>query len=107
MSAGEGRRCSGRRGHEERSYRDKAETVGTSGNQRRQEHTVRERILVGLIGLRHTTRRATGDEAGMTTAELLGNAALGDFALIVIWTGLRELGLDVVEWIRSDLLGAR
>ncbi len=43
----------------------------------------------------------------MTTAELLGNAALGVFALIVVWAGLRQLGLDVVDWIRSDLMGAR
>ena len=71
---------------------------------------MRERLLAGLIGIRHRTpreHRADHGETGMTTAELLGNAALGVFALIVIWAGLRQVGLDVVEWIRTDLLGAR
>jgi hypothetical protein len=40
---------------------------------------------------------------GMTTAELLGNAALGVAALVAIWAVLQTLGLDVVNWIRSEL----
>jgi len=43
-----------------------------------------------------------GDD-GMTTAELLGNAALGVAALVAIWAVLQTLGLDVVNWIRSEL----
>ena len=43
------------------------------------------------------------DEAGMTTAELLGNAALGIAALVAIWAVLQTLGLDVVVWIRGQL----
>ena len=43
-------------------------------------------------------------EAGLATAELLGNAALGIAALIAIWAMLQALGLDIVEWIRSQLL---
>ena len=43
-------------------------------------------------------------EAGMTTAELLGNAALGIAALVAIWAVLQTLGLDVVEWIRGQLI---
>ena len=39
----------------------------------------------------------------MTTAELLGNAALGVAALVAIWAVLQTLGLDVVDWIRSQL----
>jgi hypothetical protein len=39
------------------------------------------------------------DERGMTTAELLGNAALGIAALVAIWAVLQTLGLDVVDWI--------
>jgi hypothetical protein len=42
-------------------------------------------------------------EAGMTTAELLGNAALGIAALVAIWAVMQTLGLDVVEWIRGQL----
>ena len=40
---------------------------------------------------------------GMTTAELLGNAALGIAALVAIWAVLQTLGLDVVDWIRGQL----
>ena len=38
-------------------------------------------------------RIAKHDESGMTTAELLGNAALGVLALVVIW-GLLRRGID-------------
>jgi hypothetical protein len=44
------------------------------------------------------------DEAGMTTAELLGNAALGVLALVVIWAALQALGLDIVDMIRDALI---
>jgi hypothetical protein len=40
---------------------------------------------------------------GMTTAELLGNAALGIAALVAIWAVMQTLGLDVVDWIRGQL----
>ena len=39
----------------------------------------------------------------MTTAELLGNAALGIAALVAIWAVMQTLGLDVVTWIRGQL----
>lgn len=42
-------------------------------------------------------------ERGMTTAELLGNAALGIAALVAIWGVLQVLGLDVMTWIRGQL----
>lgn len=45
------------------------------------------------------------DEAGFSTAELLGNAALGIAALIAIWGVLQVLGIDVVNWIRSSIMG--
>jgi hypothetical protein len=47
--------------------------------------------------------RITRDD-GMTTAELLGNAALGIAALVAIWAVLQALGLDVVDWIRGQLM---
>jgi hypothetical protein len=48
--------------------------------------------------------RARGPrESGMTTAELLGNAALGIAALVAIWAVMQTLGLDVVNWIRGQL----
>lgn len=44
------------------------------------------------------------DERGLNTAELMGNAALAIGALVVIWAALEVLGLDVVNWIRDQLL---
>jgi hypothetical protein len=48
-------------------------------------------------------REHSSREAGMTTAELLGNAALGIAALVAIWAVMQTLGLDVVNWIRGQL----
>ena len=45
------------------------------------------------------------DDRGLTTAELMGNAALAIAALVVIWGGLQALGLDIVAWIRESLIG--
>lgn len=50
-------------------------------------------------------RRIENDERGLSTAELLGNAALAIAALVVIWAALEALGLEVVEWIRSQIMG--
>ena len=50
-------------------------------------------------------RRINDDERGLSTAELLGNAALAIGALVVIWAALEALGLEVVEWIRSQIMG--
>ena len=57
-----------------------------------------ERVSAGL-------RRINDDERGLSTAELLGNAALAIGALVVIWAALEALGLEVVEWIRSQIMG--
>ena len=53
-----------------------------------------------------TLRRLEEDERGLNTAELLGNAALAIAALVIIWGALQLLGLDVVDWIRSQIFGA-
>lgn len=45
------------------------------------------------------------EEDGFSTAELLGNAALGIIALVVIWGLLQQLGVDVVDFVRSSLIG--
>ena len=50
-------------------------------------------------------KRINQDERGLSTAELLGNAALAIAALVVIWAALEALGLEVVEWIRSQIMG--
>jgi hypothetical protein len=57
-------------------------------------------IFLLILSRLHTPR----DEAGLTTAELLGNAALGVLALVAIWGAMRVLGLDIVDWIRGQLL---
>lgn len=50
--------------------------------------------------------RLRRDEHGFSTAELLGNAALGIIALVAIWGVLQVLGVDIVNWIRGQLIGA-
>ena len=50
-------------------------------------------------------RRVRRSEIGLATAELLGNAALGVAALVVIWAALQALGLDIVDWIRAQVMG--
>jgi hypothetical protein len=57
--------------------------------------------MVRRTAVRIRTRLASDD--GMTTAELLGNAALGIAALVAIWAVMQTLGLDVVNWIRGQL----
>ncbi|MCH8971708.1 MAG: hypothetical protein O7D28_06760 [Actinobacteria bacterium] len=45
------------------------------------------------------------DDRGLNTAELMGNAALAIAALVVIWGALQALGLDIVAWMRAELIG--
>jgi hypothetical protein len=59
-------------------------------------------LFVSFVSSRINWRDRVG-EAGMTTAELLGNAALGIAALVAIWAVLQTLGLDIIDWIRGQL----
>jgi hypothetical protein len=43
------------------------------------------------------------DEDGFSTAELLGNAALGIAALVAIWALLANVGTGVMTFISSAL----
>jgi hypothetical protein len=52
---------------------------------------------------RRASLASWSSEEGMTTAELLGNAALGIAALVAIWAVMQTLGLDVVDWMRGQL----
>lgn len=45
-----------------------------------------------------------GAEAGYSTAELLGNAALAIGALGLIWVAIGDMGQEIVEWIGSQLM---
>lgn len=60
---------------------------------------VARRVVSALVGWGARPQ----PESGMTTAELLGNAALGIAALVAIWAVMQTLGLDVVNWIRGQL----
>ena len=64
-------------------------------------HAVRQ--FVTRLARAVASRRGPEREAGMTTAELLGNAALGIAALVAIWGVLQALGMDVMTWIRGQL----
>jgi len=67
---------------------------------RRLDHALRT-VLLGFHRL--APSRMLAGEEGMTTAELLGNAALGIAALVAIWGVLQTLGMDVMTWIRGQL----
>lgn len=54
---------------------------------------------------RAMVRAFAEDDHGLNTAELMGNAALAIAALVVIWGALQALGVDLVAWIRAQLLG--
>ena len=43
------------------------------------------------------------DESGITTAELLGNAAIAIAALVGIWLLLQQIGVDVMGFIRNQI----
>ena len=55
-------------------------------------------VMIGEI-----LRRMKREERGLSTAELLGNAALAIVALLAIWALLQTLGTDIVGWIRAQL----
>ena len=50
-----------------------------------------------------TRARALNRDEGLSTAELLGNAALAIGALVIIWGLLQALGVDIVNWIREQI----
>ncbi len=60
-------------------------------------------VLVAFLGFVESTKQRMIDEdEGLSTAELLGNAALAIGALVIIWGLLQALGVDIVNWIRSS-----
>lgn len=61
-------------------------------------------MITRMCRIASRVRERFGADDGMTTAELLGNAALGIAALVAIWAVMQTLGLDVVTWIRGQLL---
>lgn len=63
-----------------------------------------ELLLRLLVTARSLAGRFRDEDDGFSTAELLGNAALGVVALVVIWGLLRALGVDLVAMMRTQLL---
>ena len=62
------------------------------------------RLLLAYMGFVGATKqRIIDEEDGLSTAELLGNAALAIGALVIIWGLLQALGVDVVGWIRERI----
>ena len=50
-----------------------------------------------MLALKERFHDAWGDDRGLNTAELMGNAALAIAALVVIWGALQALGVDIVD----------
>jgi len=42
-------------------------------------------------------------EGGFSTAEGLAGAALAIGALVVIWAAMKALGIEIVDWIRTQI----
>lgn len=53
--------------------------------------------------LRTIAVRLRSDDEGFSTAELLGNAALGIAALVAIWGLLTAVGVNVMTFITDSL----
>lgn len=58
-----------------------------------------------MLAIKQRFQLMWDDDRGLNTAELMGNAALAIAALVVIWGALQVLGVDIVGWIRSQLIG--
>jgi hypothetical protein len=61
--------------------------------------------LSRVIGWIHARQQASGvdPEAGQVINEWLGLSALAIAAIVVIGAALQVLGVDVVNWIRTQL----
>jgi hypothetical protein len=63
-------------------------------------------LLRWYVHLRTLVARAleppTG-EGGFSTAEGLAGAALAIGALVVIWAAMKALGIEIVDWIRTQI----
>ncbi len=64
------------------------------------------RVFVAALGFVESTKqRFLTEENGLSTAELLGNAALAIGALVVIWAALQIAGVNIVGWIEDQVTG--
>lgn len=58
-----------------------------------------------LPAITRWVRALRDDDRGLNTAELMGNAALAIAALVIIWGALQMLGMDIIGWIRTEMMG--
>lgn len=63
------------------------------------------RVLIALIGYAQATKGRLRRDEGLSTAELLGNAALAIGALVLIWGALQVAGINIVGWIEDQVTG--
>jgi hypothetical protein len=63
-------------------------------------------LLRWYVQLRTTRALAVtrAREGGFSTAEGLAGAALAIGALVVIWAAMKALGIEVVDWIRGQII---
>jgi len=63
-------------------------------------------LLRWYVQLRTTRARAVtrAREGGFSTAEGLAGVALAIGALVVIWAAMKALGIEVVDWIRGQII---
>jgi hypothetical protein len=63
-------------------------------------------MLRWYVHLRTTRERAIlrARQGGFSTAEGLAGAALAIGALVVIWAAMKALGVEVVDWIRGQII---
>jgi hypothetical protein len=63
-------------------------------------------LLRWFVHLRAFAAHALEDpvrEGGFSTAEGLAGAALAIGALVVIWAAMKALGIEIVDWIRTQI----
>ena len=62
-----------------------------------------ENVSLRLLLFWHRMLEVLEDPDGFSTAELLGNAAMAIGALVVIWGGLRLMGVDLLKQIQAAI----
>ena len=62
-----------------------------------------ENVSLRLLLFWHRMLEVLEDPSGFSTAELLGNAAMAIGALVVIWGGLRLMGVDLLKQIQAAI----
>ena len=62
-----------------------------------------ENVSLRVLLFWHRMLEVLEDPSGFSTAELLGNAAMAIGALVVIWGGLRLMGVDLLKQIQAAI----